>query len=94
MQTCFCGSFLACFVGTHAGDLASAAGRCTTSLMLYFVCCIPQSSKTPKFVRGFVLFLAFAICKIGVEAVSSSMDAVQPKIILMILQQVCPSQHS
>lgn len=47
-----------------------------------------QSSKTPKFVRGFVLFLAFAICKIGVEAVSSSMDAVQPKIILMILQQV------
>lgn len=34
------------------------------------------------------MFLAFAICKVGVEAVSSSMDAVQPKIMLMILQQV------
>lgn len=47
-----------------------------------------QGSKTPKFTRGFVLFLAFAICKIGAQAVSSSMDAVQPKIMLMILQQV------
>lgn len=53
-----------------------------------------QGSKTPKFTRGFVLFMAFAMCKLGVEAVSSSMDAVQPKILLMILQQVgrcsCP----
>jgi hypothetical protein len=48
----------------------------------------PQGSKTPKFTRGFVLFLAFAICKVGAQAVSSSMDAVQPKIMLMILQQV------
>jgi hypothetical protein len=47
-----------------------------------------QGSKTPKFTRGFVLFLAFAVCKLGVEATSSSMDAVQPKIMLMILQQV------
>lgn len=47
-----------------------------------------QGSKTPKFTRGFVLFLAFALCKLGVEATSSSMDAVQPKIMLMILQQV------
>jgi hypothetical protein len=47
-----------------------------------------QGSKTPKFTRGFVLFLAFALCKIGVEGVSGGMDAVQPKILLMILQQV------
>lgn len=49
---------------------------------------VPQGSKTPKFTRGFVLFLAYAMCKVGVEGVSSSMDAVQPKILLMILQQV------
>jgi hypothetical protein len=38
-----------------------------------------------------VVFLSLAICKLGVEGVSSSMDAVQPKIMLMILQQVRPS---
>jgi hypothetical protein len=47
-----------------------------------------QGSKTPRFTRGFVVFLALAVCKLGVEGVSSSMDAVQPKIMLMILQQV------
>jgi hypothetical protein len=37
------------------------------------------------------VFLSLAICKLGVEGVSSSMDAVQPKIMLMILQQVRPA---
>eukprot|EP00879_Flechtneria_rotunda_P019331 GHRR01020303.1.p1 GENE.GHRR01020303.1~~GHRR01020303.1.p1 ORF type:complete len:890 (+),score=314.69 GHRR01020303.1:664-3333(+) len=47
-----------------------------------------QTSKTPRFTRGFVVFVSLAICKLGVAAVSSTMDAVQPKIMLMILQQV------
>lgn len=49
---------------------------------------LPQGSKTPRFTRGFVVFLALAVCKLGVEGVSASMDAVQPKVMLMILQQV------
>jgi hypothetical protein len=57
-------------------------------VLVFTVLCVLQGSKTPKFTRGFVLFLAFAVCKLGVEATSSSMDAVQPKIMLMILQQV------
>ncbi|WIA07912.1 hypothetical protein OEZ85_007391 [Tetradesmus obliquus] len=54
-----------------------------------------QGSKTPRFTRGFVVFLALAVCKLGVEGVSASMDAVQPKVMLMILQQVwAPSLSS
>jgi hypothetical protein len=34
------------------------------------------------------VFLALCICKLGAAAVSSSMDAVQPQVIVMILQQV------
>lgn len=69
--------------------LRSAFLRCAVLLCATWLClCVLQGSKTPKFTRGFVLFLAFALCKLGVEATSSSMDAVQPKIMLMILQQV------
>lgn len=49
---------------------------------------VPQSSKTPRYVRGFVVFVSLVICKLGVDVVSRTMDAVQPKIMLMILQNV------
>ncbi|KAF8072350.1 hypothetical protein HT031_000009 [Scenedesmus sp. PABB004] len=47
-----------------------------------------QGSKTPRFTRGFTLLLARAVCKLGVDGVSRSMDAVQPGILAMILGQV------
>lgn len=80
--------------GCSAGDASAPVcyrPRLLPGALRCAVCCAmlcPQGSKTPKFTRGFVLFLAFAICKLGAQAVSSSMDAVQPKIMLMILQQV------
>eukprot|EP00878_Enallax_costatus_P016271 GHUV01017068.1.p1 GENE.GHUV01017068.1~~GHUV01017068.1.p1 ORF type:complete len:703 (+),score=205.92 GHUV01017068.1:410-2518(+) len=47
-----------------------------------------QSSKTPKYQRGFIVFLSLAICKMGVQAVARTLEKVQGDVLLMILQQV------
>jgi exportin-2 (importin alpha re-exporter) len=48
-----------------------------------------QNSRTPKFVRSFIVFLALFICKHGVVFVASSVDAVQAGLFVGgILQQV------
>jgi exportin-2 (importin alpha re-exporter) len=48
-----------------------------------------QNSRTPKFVRSFVVFLALFICKHGAAFVADSVDAVQPGLFVGgILQQV------
>ena len=47
-----------------------------------------QSSRTTKYVRCFLLFLAAFVAKRGGGAVSDSIEAVQPGLTLMIMQQV------
>ena len=47
-----------------------------------------QTSRTQKFVRGFVSFLAHFTVKDGPAAVAATMDRVQPGIFVMLLQQV------
>mmetsp|Transcript_33790 Transcript_33790/g.100617 ORF Transcript_33790/g.100617 Transcript_33790/m.100617 type:complete len:935 (-) Transcript_33790:308-3112(-) len=47
-----------------------------------------QKSRTQKFVRGLLMFLAYFIVKQGPQLVSASMDKVQPGIFLMLMQQV------
>lgn len=48
-----------------------------------------QNSRTPKFVRSFIVFLALFMCKHGVVFVASSVDAVQAGLFIGgILQQV------
>jgi exportin-2 (importin alpha re-exporter) len=48
-----------------------------------------QNSRTPKFVRSFIVFLALFMCKHGVVLVASSVDAVQAGLFVGgILQQV------
>ncbi|KAG2451269.1 hypothetical protein HYH02_003876 [Chlamydomonas schloesseri] len=45
-------------------------------------------SKTPKFCRFFVVFLALFICKHGPAAAAEQLDKVQPGILFMLLGQV------
>lgn len=47
-----------------------------------------QSSRTTKYVRCFLLFVALFTVKHGGAAVSGSIDTVQPGLTAMILQQV------
>ena len=47
-----------------------------------------QAAKTARFVRGFLVLLAHFVAAHGPAALSASMDAVQPGILLVILQQV------
>lgn len=47
-----------------------------------------QSSRTNKFVRHFLVFVALFICKHGPSFTQQSVDKVQPGIFFMILQQV------
>ncbi len=47
-----------------------------------------QTSRTAKFTRGLLLFLALFVCKQGAQLVADSIDAVQPGLTLMILQSV------
>ena len=47
-----------------------------------------QTSRTDKYVRCFVRFLAEFVVKHGPLSLSSAMDKVQPGILLMLLQQV------
>ena len=48
-----------------------------------------QGSRTAKFTRGLLLFLALFVCKRGAQVVADSIDAVQPGLTLMILNTVC-----
>lgn len=47
-----------------------------------------QSSRTAKFARSFVLFLALFVCKRGAQLVADSIDGVQPGLTAMIVQTV------
>ena len=47
-----------------------------------------QATRTPKFVRGFVTFLAYFMVKHGPATVAATMDRVQPGIFVMLVQQV------
>lgn len=47
-----------------------------------------QSSRTAKFTRSFVLFLALFVCKRGAQLVADSIDGVQPGLTTMIVQTV------
>ena len=47
-----------------------------------------QTSKTPKFCRGFVVFLSVLVAKRGPEAATTSMATIQPGIHEMILQNI------
>lgn len=47
-----------------------------------------QATRTPKFVRGFVSFLAYFMVKHGPATVATTMDRVQPGIFVMLVQQV------
>ena len=54
-----------------------------------------QTAKTSRFVRGFLVFLSHFIVQRGPTALAVSMDAVQPGILLVLLQQVwLPSMAS
>jgi exportin-2 (importin alpha re-exporter) len=48
-----------------------------------------QQSRTHKFVRSFLVFLALFIIKHGPPATMASIDKVQPGVFMMLLQQVC-----
>jgi len=53
-----------------------------------------QTSRTHKFVRSFLNFLALFICKHGPPAALAAMDKVQPGIFIMLMQQVwLPNIH-
>ncbi|KAG1661631.1 hypothetical protein FOA52_002861 [Chlamydomonas sp. UWO 241] len=47
-----------------------------------------QTSRTTKFVRGFIIFIAYFIVKHSPSVVAACMDTVQPGIFLMLVQQV------
>lgn len=47
-----------------------------------------QSSRTAKFTRSLLLFLALFVCKRGAQVVADSIDAVQQGLTAMILQTV------
>ncbi|EIE27359.1 Cse1-domain-containing protein [Coccomyxa subellipsoidea C-169] len=47
-----------------------------------------QAAKTSRFVRGFLVFLSHYIVQRGPGALAASVDAVQPGILLVLLQQV------
>jgi exportin-2 (importin alpha re-exporter) len=47
-----------------------------------------QTSRTTKFVRGFITFLAVFIVKHSPAVVAGAMDTVQPGIFMMLVQQV------
>lgn len=47
-----------------------------------------QQSRTAKFTRSLLLFLALFACKHGAQVVADSIDAVQPGLTLMIMQTV------
>ena len=49
-----------------------------------------QSSRTAKFTRALLAFLALFVCKRGAQLVADSIDAVQPGLTVMILQTVRP----
>jgi hypothetical protein len=47
-----------------------------------------QGTRTPKYARGFTLFVAAAVVRLGAAAVASSMDSVQPNVFSMVVDQV------
>jgi hypothetical protein len=47
-----------------------------------------QSSRTQKFIKGFVSFLALFLVKHGPQLVAATVDRVQPGIFMMLVQQV------
>ncbi|PSC72253.1 Exportin-2 [Micractinium conductrix] len=47
-----------------------------------------QSSRTPKFTRSLLLFMALFVCKRGAATVAASIDGVQPGLTLILLQSV------
>lgn len=48
-----------------------------------------QGSRTPKFARSLVVFMAVFAMRHGVGPLTDSLEAVQPGITLMLVQQVC-----
>ena len=44
--------------------------------------------KTHKFVRGFIVFMSIFVCKHGAAHLFSTLDTVQPNILIMLLEQV------
>lgn len=56
-----------------------------------------QSAKTPKAVRGVIHFAAVFIVKEGAPKLQQSLDAVQPNLFSIILEQIwlpnLPSMH-
>lgn len=47
-----------------------------------------QGTRTPKYARGFTLFVAAAVLRLGAAGVASSMDSVQPNVFSMVMDQV------
>jgi exportin-2 (importin alpha re-exporter) len=47
-----------------------------------------QSSKTTKIMRSFIVFLAFFIGKHGASTVLQAIDAVQPKLFMMVMESL------
>ena len=47
-----------------------------------------QASQTPKYVRGFVLFFAFFLCKHSPQVLMGLLEKVQPGLFAMLVQQV------
>ena len=44
--------------------------------------------KTHKFVRGFIVFMSVFVCKHGAAHLFSTLDSVQPNIMMMLVEQV------
>jgi len=47
-----------------------------------------QTAKTPKAIRGFIHFTALFIDKEGAQKVQQSLDAVQPNLFSILLEQI------
>lgn len=47
-----------------------------------------QTAKTPKAIRGFIYFTALFIDKEGASKVQQSLDAVQPNLFSILLEQI------
>lgn len=47
-----------------------------------------QTAKTPKAIRGFIYFTSLFIDKEGAPQVQQSLDAVQPNLFTILLEQI------
>lgn len=47
-----------------------------------------QTAKTPKAIRGFIYFTSLFIDKEGAPQVQQSLDAVQPNLFTVLLEQI------